>query len=316
MGEEHSEHKKNYSLRTLDYYQREGGVYRDLIDILQKIKAEIGMLLTPTRALNLASEAYDMCIAYIKDYETDTLVDPGWNELRHIYFYHNPGPLTGLASQDEGILECVVGVLLARHNELSGRSIPEMSRTLKYYYPIVFAYFEELIESLPAKEGDQLERLKKQLAEKEAIITERNSQLVRLSIENARQKEKINSDRHMPVYKAPVRELGGALTLETILGWARKRRHYKLADQVITMLKDLGRKNATDEEMEKIAKVEEELLSGFSELSIVNNNMGIGSNILTGIAQNPIMPMGYDPNQIMQKYIEFINDGARRENKD
>ena len=44
--------------------------------------------------------------------------------------------------------------------------------------------------------------------------------------------------------------------------------------------------------------------------------MGIGSNILTGLAQNPMMPMGITPDQLVQRFLEFINNGARREDKD
>jgi len=321
MDKKKSKYKDDYSLRTLAYYQREGGIYNDLISILQKIRSEVGMLLTPNRALNLASEAYDRCITRCRDEKTNAIVDCGWDELKYLFLVGNyPGPLTGLASRDEAIVKCVLGVLLAQHKEFCEKSVPQLSFDMKYAYPSLFQYFEELMKSMPMRENNQLESLIEQLAEKETIIEEKDLQIAELSDRNSELEKKIATIE--PVYDAYVENIVEGsdydqyLTLDTILRWAKKRKHYKLADQVITMLKDLGRKTATDEELEKIESVESELLTKYSELSIVNNNMGIGSNILTGITSNPMMPMGYDQNQIMQKFIEFLNNGARRENKD
>ena len=59
-----SKYKDDYSLRTLAYYQREGGVYNELITILQRIRAEKGngRIRAPHVILNLASEALDDCM--------------------------------------------------------------------------------------------------------------------------------------------------------------------------------------------------------------------------------------------------------------
>jgi hypothetical protein len=154
----------------------------------------------------------------------------------------------------------------------------------------------------------------------ESLIREKDSQIADLSNRNSELEKKIATIE--PVYDAYLENIVEGsdydqyLTLDIILRWAKKRKHYKLADQVISMLKDLGRKTATDEEMEKIESVEFELISKYSELSIVNNNMGFGSNILTGLTSNPLMPMGITSDQLMQKFLDFVNNGARRENKD
>ena len=82
------------------------------------------------------------------------------------------------------------------------------------------------------------------------------------------------------------------------------------------MLKELSRKVATDEEYNKICSLENDMLAKHKPQTIVNNNMGIGSNILTGLTQNPMMPMGFTPDQLVQKFLEFISNGTRRDNKD
>jgi len=155
----------------------------------------------------------------------------------------------------------------------------------------------------------------------ESLIREKDAQLAQLSHENSIQRDMIDDTKGLlQAYMRKATELtlgiDGALSLEAILEWVKKREHYTLANQVIAMLKDLGRKTATDEEYNKIQRVESELISKHSELSIVNNNMGIGSNILTGITSNPMMPMGVTPEQLVQKFLEFLDNGTRRENKD
>ena len=286
MDKKKSKYKDDYSLRTLAYYQRKGGVYNDLITILQRMRSGRGgrKLLPPKEILNAATGAFDMYMDRCRDDETDNIVDCGWNEMAwEIYGGCVPGPFGGWEGKDGLIALCVLCVLLSQYPEFNETSVPEISEIVKAQDASLFEEFANLIWKNIENQDAKLESLNY-----DAYI------------------ENIIEGSNFNHY----------LTIDTILQWAKKRKHYKLTDQVITMLKDIGRKIATDEEMEKIDSVESELLSKYSELSIVNNNMGIGSNILTGIAQNPMMPMGYDQNQIIQKFIEFINNGTRRDNKD
>ena len=212
------------------------------------------------------------------------------------------------------------GKMLSRYPEFNDTSVLEISEIVKDKDSSLFEEFANLIWKNIDNQDAILESFKIQLSTKDAIIREKDSQIAELIDRNSELEKKIATIE--PVYDAYVENIVEGsdydqyLTLDTILRWAKKRKHYKLADQVIAMLKDLGRKTATDEELDMIESVESELLAKYSELSIVNNNMGIGSNILTGITSNPMMPMGYDQNQIIQKFIEFLNNGARRENKD
>ena len=323
MDKKKSKYKDDYSLRTLAYYQRKGGVYNDLITILQRMRSGRGgrKLLPPKEILNAATEAFDMYMDRCRDDETDNIVDCGWNEMAwEIYGGCVPGPFGGWEGKDGLIALCVLCVLLSQYPEFNETSVPEISEIVKAQDASLFEEFANLIWKNIENQDAKLESLKIQLSIKDAIIREKDSQIADLSNRKSELEKKIEVIE--PVYDAYIENIiegsnfNHYLTIDTILQWAKKRKHYKLTDQVITMLKDIGRKTATDEEMEKIDSVESELLSKYSELSIVNNNMGIGSNILTGIAQNPMMPMGYDQNQIIQKFIEFINNGTRRDNKD
>ena len=324
MDKKKRKHKDDYSLRTLAYYQREGGVYNELITILQRMSAGKGgrKILPPKEILNAATGAFDIYMDRCKDEETNTIIDYGMEELSwEIYGGCIAGPLGGWEGKNELIALCVLCVLLSQYPAFNETSIPQISDIVKQADETVFKEFEGLIKNNLEDKDAQLEFLKNQLEIKEAIIKHKDLELATYISMNSLQENLIEEMKAViQINTQDINNLcsgfDSALCLESILEWAKKRKHYKLADQVISMLKDLGRKTATDEELEKIELVESELLSKYSELSIVNNNMGIGSNILTGLTQSPMMPMGITPDQLVQKFLEFINNGARRENKD
>lgn len=318
MDKKKGKYKDDYSLRTLAYYQREGGIYNELITILQRIRTHKGgrKILPPNKILNAATDAYDMYMDRCRDNESNIIMDYGWNEMAgEIYGGCVPGPFGGWEGKNKIVALCVLCVLLSRYQEFNETSVPEISEIVKEKDPSLFNEFANLIWKNTENQDAKLETLKIQLSIKDSLIREKDSQIADLSDRNSELEKKVATLE--PVFDAYVKNIidgsdfNQHLNLDTILGWAKKRKNYKLADQVITMLKDLSRKTATDEELMKIESVEDELLSKYSELSIVNNNMGIGSNILTGLAQNPMMPMGYDQNQIIQKFLEFLNNGAR-----
>lgn len=324
MDKKNKKYKDDYSLRTLAYYQREGGIYNELITILQRIRAEKGnsRIRAPHVILNLASEALDDCM-WLVDEKGLLFDDLGENfyQLRRTLF-DEAGFLwmhvnDNLEDKD---IECVLCALCVLMCQIKG--LDELVSLLSEHINSgLYHHFAPLIDKNNVRDQSfQLNFLEKQLSIKDSLIREKDSQIADLSNHNSELEKKVAIIE--PVYDAYVENIidgsnfNQHLTLDSILAWIGKRKYYKLADQVIAMLKDLGRKTATDEELEKIESVESELLSKYSELSIVNNNMGIGSNILTGLTQNPMMPMGITPDQLVQKFLEFINNGARRENKD
>ena len=322
MDKKKSKYRDDYSLRTLAYYQREGGVYNELITILQRMRIGKGgrKILPPNKILNAATGAFDIYMDRCKDEENDTIIDYGLEELAYeIYGGCVAGPLGGLDEKNELIVLCVLCVLLARYPVFNKRSIPKIIEIVKNNDPSVYKEFETLIASKLEDKDANIESLRNQLAIKDSLIRDKDSQIARLSNDVSELEKRISVIE--PVFDVYVQnrvegsKFDQYLTLDAVLGWVNKRKHYKLADQVITMLKDLGRNTATDEEYGKIEALESELLSKYSELSIVNNNMGVGSNIFTGITQNPLMPMGGVPEQF-NKFLEYLKNGEQREHKD
>lgn len=320
MDTKKSKYKDDYSLRTLAYYQREGGIYNELITILQRIRVEKGgrKLLAPNKILNIASEAFDIFLDHYQDEETESIMDCGLEGIGELLFggCSKEGLLSRFKGKDEYVILCVLCVLLAKHPEFFEVSIPQLAQYLQDKASTLYESFWPLINREMQEEGNQLSCLKNQLEMMKRVIREKDEQLGQLSDQNSEQQKMIDETKGLlQVYMRKTTELtkglDGALSLDAILEWISKRKHYKLADQVITMLKDLGRKTATDDELDKIDSVEEELLSKYSETSIVNYNTGIGSNMLTGLAQNPMMPFGVTSEQLTQKFIEYVNNGAR-----
>lgn len=325
MDKKKSKYKDEYSLRTLAYYQREGGIYNELITILQRMRVEKDgrKILPPKEILNAATEAFDIYMARCKDEETNTIIDYGLEELSwQIYGEcRSSGPLAGWHGKNDLIALCVLCVLLSQYPEFNETSIPQITDIVKKEDVTIFEEFEGLINHNLEDKDAQLDDLKNKLKLSESLIREKDTELGKLSTINSIQSQMIDELKGtLQIYMREATELtpsfDGALSLDAILEWAKNRQHYKYADQVLTMLRDLGRKKGTDEEYDRITAVETELLSKSSDISIVNNNMGIGSNILTGITSNPMMPMGVTPEQLVQKFLEFLDNGTRRENKD
>lgn len=315
MDKKSKKYKDDYSLRTLAYYQREGGIYNELITILQRIRSERGRrTLAPSKVLNLACEIYDRCWNYnIED--GGRINDYGFLDV----IYEFVGDHCGMPvnEEDEILVYCTLLVLLAQVPAFKKATIPDVYKIIGH--DSLLNYFQPLIDELLSNVPSEVESLQSLLASKDKIIYMKDSQIADLNEKLSEKQIELENQRRawdLIVKRPDKTDFNEQISLENILEWIKNRKHYTMVDQVFVMLKDLGYKVATDDEHDKILNLENEMIANHKPQSIVNNNMGIGSNILTGLAQNPMMPMGITPDQLVQKFLEFINNGARRENKD
>lgn len=319
MDKKNKKYKDDYSLRTLAYYQREGGIYNELITILQRIRAEKGngRRLAPAKVLNQACEIFDRCIEYNTE-EDGRIVDYGFEDVAaELWGGCIAGPMVEYNNKDQILILCTVLVLSAQVPAFKEATIPDLYGIIDQ--DKLLNYFKPLVDELLSNEPSEIETLKRQLASRDTIINFKDSQIADM-FERLSEQEKVFENLHraweLVVKKPKISDFNEQLSLENILEWIKNRKHYTMVDQVFVMLKDLGYKVATDDEHDKILNLENEMIANHKPQSIVNNNMGIGSNFLTGLAQNPMMPFGITPEQLTQRFIEFINNGARRENKD
>ena len=252
---------EEYTIRTLDFYQRQGGVYGDLARILQKARSDKRVLgympsTEPAFLLNIASFHADRVIAdkakgfrwigfFTSDWPKDKL------ELMYSIIYILIRPTghkaaetwlmkqIGTSGTYRKLLAACMNEARKRLEDLSGEerrsyeaAIGQTNETLRQK--------EELIDSLRATVTDQRKR-----------IDELAEQVARLTQEKGRPQ----------AAQAPGSELDRMLTLDFIIDHIERKRTHEKSDQLIGLLKDprLTRK-ATDEEAEKIEQIEQKML--------------------------------------------------------
>lgn len=332
MYKKKSKYKDDYSLRTLAYYQREGGIYNELITILQRMRVGKGgrKILPPKEILNAATGAFDIYMDRCKDEETNTIIDYGMEELSwEIYGGCIAGPLGGWEGKNELIALCVLCVLLSQYPVFNETSIPQISDIVKKEDETIFKEFEGLIRNNLEDKDALLDDLKNKLKLSEALRREKDAQLAQYSKTAA---EVILTRGDLMIARNYLNQgtgskLNNALTLDAILEYAESLKSYERAQHIFGLLSKIARNTATDEEYEKIDAVSTKLTSiQLSQTNIYNQTTAYGSNIFAGIVNNPNFPYGKTEEEVyklimpkIEQLLKEINqsyNGARRENKD
>ena len=332
MDKKKSKYKDDYSLRTLAYYQREGGIYNDLITILQRMRVGKGgrKILPPKEILNAATGAFDIYMDWCKDEETNTIIDYGMEELSwEIYGGCIAGPLGGWEGKNELIALCVLCVLLSQYPVFNETSIPQISDIVKKADETIFKEFEGLIRNNLEDKDALLDDLKNKLKLSEALIREKDAQLAQYSKTAA---EVVLTRGDFMIARNYLNQgtgsrLNNALTLDAILEYAESLNSYERAQHIFGLLSKIARNTATDEEYEKIDAASTKLTSiQLSQTNIYNQTTAYGSNIFAGIVNSPNFPYGKTEEEVyklimpkIEQLLKEINqsyNGARRENKD
>ena len=106
-----------------------------------------------------------------------------------------------------------------------------------------------------------------------------------------------------------ISNLDRMLTLDNILKWIEKRQHYQLTSQVFRMLADFKDQVATPEERAKINEAEQRMLAKNQIQAIINEINGNGSTIFTGVTKevqigNPTSPQ--QENALFDEIIKYL----------
>lgn len=255
---------EEYKIRTLDFYQRQGGVYGDLARILQKActdKRVLGYIpsIEPAIFLNVASFRADFMIA-----------DEGqrFRGLEHHHAFFSDLPM------DELELVYSITYILIRATGHKGFKTWLMQQIgpSGIYRKLLAAYIDEArerLEDLSDEERmiyeDAIEQTNETLRQKEelidslrATITDQRKRIDELTEQVAR----LTQEKGRPqAAQAPGSELDRMLTLDFIIDHIERKRTHEKSNQLIGLLKDprLTRK-ATDEEAEKIEQIEQKML--------------------------------------------------------
>lgn len=314
--------RNNYDIRTLTYYQREGGVYNDIITILTKMRGEPQFrgMPSPAKALN------NGC------YWWDVIWENWCNDNNCKYFV--PNGLTD--SMSLCIVACIASTRTDVRYYLNAQLddlyyfVQELQKMLekdKLYYP----FFKEFIETKQSEYRNGLNDLQNQVHREEVNELKTKAQMLECELMVkaeliAKQNERIAEqsqmiDSQQTIISELNRRLSLAekssyegstfdrlLTLDAILDWIRGRHHYNYTEQVFRMLADFKDKVATDEERGKIIELENEMLDRNQVQAVFNQNFALNSNMMTGMVSNPQLPIGMTPAEVQQLICQFLNN--------
>lgn len=255
---------EEYKIRTLDFYQRQGGVYGDLSRVLQKActdKRVLGYIpnIEPYWLLESLSNFADRVIA-------DKAAD-----IRRIE--HHFGFFSGWPKDELELMYSIIYILIrpTRHKAAETWLMKRIGTT-STFRKLLAAYMNEArkrLEDLPDEERmiyeDAIGQTNETLRQKEelidslrATVTDQRKRIDELAEQVAR----LTQEKGRPqAAQAPGSELDRMLTLDFIIDHIERKRTHEKSNQLIGLLKDprLTRK-ATDEEAEKIEQIEQKML--------------------------------------------------------
>lgn len=307
-----------YNIRTLAFYQKQGGVYSDLITVLQKARTDKSVVSyipkhTPARILNIASYIADLAMA---DKPNSAQLIEGQKQ-----------DYSRRLKDDQYLVFSIVYILIGDTDcEGANKQLMEYIGTSNIYRKLHAAYRKEALKNsiplrtvLSSEQQEQYEAiiklnnetikykeeiidsLKTTIADQSNHIDELTEAVARL----AQEKELAQS----AAFRGS--KLDKTLTLDYILGQIELKRTYDNSRQLIDLLKGRLMRIATDEEVAKIEQVEQKMLD--VSATVIHNDIH-DSNVFQAPVHNPTFPLPYGfTNEMMQEAIELYykqkNDG-------
>lgn len=286
---------REYNIRSLAYYQAEGGVYNDIITILTKMRSEPEFrgLPSPAKSLNEACFLYDMKQQRDLDLE---------EEKKYI-------------SEINGDLSKVLVAVLSTALEESGfciaydrlKIIGDKNPYLPKFDEVFEKYMNEEKEAYDSYGDalrildleDELKAKEVELKTKENMLAEANTKIDELQklVDSLKVRSESKFDK--------------ALSRKGILAYVENQRDYKNVNQIFEMLIYMSRV-ATDEEYDELVALRQKMIDD-SKPTVHNHNDIQNSNVFPGLVNNPSFPIGADPNEIAKKaienYLKTLSDG-------
>ena len=279
---------REYNIRSLAYYQAEGGVYNEIITVLTQMRKEPKFrgLPTPAKSLNEACFFYDL---KRKDLDLE-------EEKKYI-------------SEIDGDLSKVLVALMATALEETGgyliadaryEMIGESNPYLPYFDSLFKRYMNEVTEAYDSY-GDflRINELEDEVKVKDGQLAEANAKIEELQklVDSLKVRNESKYDK--------------ALSRKGILEYVENQRDYKNVNQIFEMLIYMSRV-ATDEEYDEVVALRQKMIDE-SKPTVHNHNDIQNSNVFPGLVNNPSFPIGADPNEIAKKaielYLKTLSDG-------
>lgn len=271
----------DYSIRSTAYYLKQGGVYSQLLTILMNMRSTFQHRGIRPAYVILNSATY-FCDCYKQTgnfdkekYECNPILD------RYV----------------------ILILILSTYPDTDKQMVIDEYQLLNSFAKKYQKYFEKLwIQVLNNKTVDNSiaitsEEIKDNSQADEILALKANLQDAQKTIEE--QQKTIQN-----LNNTTANSIDKYFTLEILIDYVRSRRHYHNSLQIINMIKDLLRGCNDKAIWDKVDAMEQEMLEKDQPHSIINNNNITGSNVITGLVNNPKFPIGVDP-------MEFIDSAIK-----
>lgn len=282
--------KDEFDIRSILYYQSQGGIYNSIITILAKMRGESKYRgIQPTHKI-LNDACYHLAVC--KEYSN---VKDGVKYLSNLDSLTLCVLLAIAVSTDGGIVtKCIDDI----NDELSNGNIyyPKFQNIIQTYRDVEMEAFLSLHSSIPPISGaEELELKTIQLADANEEINKLKQTI-----------QDLNSNR-----KSSVDDL---LTFEGLMNYIEKQRNYSHSDQLLAYLTETVARYCTEEQWKRLCELKQKLLDN-EVLSITNNNNIQNSNVFPGLVENPSFPVGVAPEEYIKQILDEYNNKKNDEQK-
>lgn len=273
----------DYSIRSTAYYQKKGGVYSQLLTILMNIKGSFQYRGVRPAHVILNRASY-ICDCYIQTRVFDKEVFDRYFPLDYyvaliLILSTNPKADRELMIKEYEALRSSSEKYAKPFEALWQQVLNNKLNPLSSEFPCA-----DSNEGLDNADINEIVALKAKLSDAESSIEK-----LQKTIQNLKRKIPNAEDRYF--------------TFDILIDYARSRRHYHNAQQIINMIKDLLRGCDEKEVWDKVDALEQEMLEADQPNSIINNNTIMGSNVLTGLVSNPKFPIGVDAEEFIKRIV-------------
>ena len=283
---------REYNIRSLAYYQAEGGVYNEIITVLTQLRKEPKFrgLPTPAKSLNEACFLYDL---KRKDELWENFIREIDGDLSKVLV-----ALLVTAKEEYGEL-----IAFDRYKIIGERNpyLPKFDAVFESYMAKVQQNYDSCWDMRRISDlEDELKSKEDELKAKDNMLAEANAKIVELQklVDSLKVRNESKYDK--------------ALSRKGILEYVENQRDYKNVNQIFEMLIYMSRV-ATDEEYDEVVGLRQKMIDD-SKPTIHNHNTIQNSNVFPGLVNNPNFPIGADPNEIVKKalelYLKSQNDGT------
>lgn len=306
--------KDVYSIRTLSFYQKEGGVYNDLITVLTNLRSDsnIRLRMSPVKVLNEACRLRDE----LKDTdfpEFRNAYDNSWEAWGRVGFIERLVVFSTIYVLNDYYRNAKPPLLIQLELSLSHDStvFPQFEAISvnhnKVTQTIQIKRLEDRILDLQKQLADkdmELWQLKEQKLEGAAIHFEEENQALKEKYDilsrESRQKEidfkaQIadleelckNKDYELSrmaakQVKKPITNVDKVLNFDNIMAYIESRGSYDYCDQLFKMLDKLIRRIVTDEQLAQIDALEAKLIAAKNGVTINNDIHDNTGDIMPG----------------------------------